>query len=78
MDDEYAIIFVSNLASSQLLVYLLPSDGNRYRLSPQYRKTANYIFYTQFQQTINKYNRIKYNIVRSILLIQKKVETKRI
>lgn len=63
--------FVSSLASFQLLVYLLPSDGNRYRLSPQYRKTTNFIFYTQFEQNINIYTRINYNIVRSILLIQK-------
>ena len=70
MDDEYAIILFPVWPPS-LLVYLLPSDGNRYRLSPQYRKTTNYILYTQFQQTINKYTRINYNIVRSILLIKK-------
>jgi len=63
--------FVSSLVSFQLLVYLLPSDGNRYRLSPQYLKTTIFIFYAQFQQTINKYNRINYNIVRSVLLIQR-------
>ena len=70
MDDEYAIILFP-VWSPSLLVYLLPSGGNRYRLSPQYRKTTNFIFYTQFQQTINKYTRINNNIVRSILLIKK-------
>jgi len=48
-------LLFSSLISLQLLVYLLPSDGNRYPLSPQYRKTANFTFYTQIQK---KYKQI--------------------
>jgi hypothetical protein len=42
----------------------LPSDGVQNLVGPEYRKIAQFIkysflFYTQFQQTMNKYTRIK-------------------